>query len=530
MDQNPSRRAFLIAAAVAGAGGLMSPASAGASTTTRGSVQAAPAGAGRIAPDPFTLGIASGDPAADGFVLWTRLAPDPLAPDGHGGMPARDAEVGWQVATDERFRQVVRTGTATARPGSAHAVHVELQGLEPGREYFYRFRAGGHLSPAGRTRTAPAPGTTPASFTFAAVSCAQYEHGYYTAYRRMAEQHPDLVVHLGDYIYEYSGGVYTAAQGNVREHVGGKLQTLADYRTRHAQYKTDPDLQRAHLNSPWLVIFDDHEVENNWAGDNPGTLVPGFAARKAAGFQAYYEHMPLRRSAVARGHGIRINRRVSWGSLATFHLLDSRQFRDEQPCDDGMRSGCDERLGQERVMLGADQMKWLAEGLSSAPGAWNLIAQQVIVGQRDYHLGPGRELNVDAWDGYPAERDRLLATLASSPAGDSIVLTGDAHVASASDLPADFDDPDSARVGVELVATSISSDGDGYHDPARDAALVAENPHLKFVNERRGYIMCDATPDELKADFRTLDYISRKGAPARTAATFTIPAGERTLT
>ncbi|GAA3805179.1 alkaline phosphatase PhoD [Sphaerisporangium flaviroseum] len=526
MEQNPSRRAFLIAA-TAGAGGLVLPGSADASAPPRSASWTTFTSTGCAAPDPFTLGIASGDPEADGVVLWTRLAPDPLASDGHGGMPGRDVEVGWQVATDERFRQVVRTGTATARPGSAHAVHVEVHGLGPGREYFYRFRANGHLSPVGRTRTSP---TTADSFTFAAVSCAQYEHGYYTAYRRMAEQDPDLVVHLGDYIYEYSAGVYTAANGNVRRHVGGKLQTLADYRVRHAQYKTDPDLQFAHRNSPWLVIFDDHEVENNWAADNPGTLVPGFGTRKAAGFQAYYEHMPLRRSAVARGSRIKINRRVGWGSLATFHLLDTRQYRDHQPCDDGMRSGCDERLGQERVMLGDDQMEWLAEGLRSSSGTWNLIAQQIILGQRDYHLGPGRELNVDAWDGYPAERDRLLGTLAASGDGNPIVLTGDAHVASASDLVADFDDPDADRVGVELVSTSISSDGDGYHDPARDAALLAENPHMRFVNERRGYIMCRATPQELKADFRTLDYISRMGAPARTAARFTIPAGERVLT
>ncbi len=496
----------------------MLPASAAASTPTR---------AGLLSPDPFTLGIASGDPSADGFVLWTRLAPQPLSPDGHGGMPGRDVEVGWQIAADERFRDVVRTGKTSARPGSAHSVHVEVAGLQPGREYFYRFRANGHLSPVGRTRTAPA---TPDSFTFAAVSCAQYEHGYYTAYRRMAEQDPDVVVHLGDYIYEYSGGVYTAPKGNVRQHEGGKLQTLADYRVRHAQYKTDPDLQFAHRNSPWLVIFDDHEVENNWAGDNPGTLAPDFGARKVAGFQAYYENMPLRRSAVARGPHIKINRRVSWGTLGTFHMLDTRQFRDHQPCDDGMRSGCDERLGQERVMMGDDQLKWLAGGLRSSTATWNLVAQQIIVGQRDYHLGPGRELNVDAWDGYPAERDRLLATLASSGAGNPIVLTGDAHVASASDLVVDFEDPDAERVGVELVSTSISSDGDGYHDPARDAALLSENPHMRFVDERRGYIMCRATQEELRADFRTLDYISRRGAPARTAASFTIPAGERVLT
>ncbi|MFC6080551.1 alkaline phosphatase D family protein [Sphaerisporangium aureirubrum] len=524
MEQNPSRRVFLVAAAT-GAGGLVLSSSAAASAARQPPLPAVrPA---RTAPDPFTLGIASGDPAPDGFVLWTRLAPDPLAPDGHGGMPARDVAVEWRIAEDERFRRVVRSGEATARFGSAHTVHVEAEGLEPGREYFYRFRANGHLSKVGRTRTAP---DTVSPFTFAAVSCAQYEHGFYTAYRRMAEQEPDVVVHLGDYIYEYSSGVYTAAQGNVRRHEGGKLQTLADYRVRHAQYKTDPDLQLAHQGSPWLVVFDDHEVENNWAAGNPGTTAPAFDARKAAGFQAYYENMPLRRSAVAKGTRIKLNRRVEWGPLATFHMLDTRQFRDDQPCGDGMRSGCDERLGQERVLLGSAQREWLEQGLRDSDAGWNLIAQQIIVGQRDYHLGPGRELSVDAWDGYPAERDRLLGALSASGAANPVVLTGDAHVGSASDLLLDFDDPDSPRVGVELVATSISSDGDGYHDPVRDATLRAENPHLKFVNERRGYITCAVTPDNLTAEFHTLAYISRQGAPAKTAATFTIPAGERILT
>ncbi|MDH2429604.1 alkaline phosphatase D family protein [Sphaerisporangium sp. TRM90804] len=522
MEQNPSRRVFLLAAA-AGAGGLVLPSSVSASSARPATSR------GRNPRDPFTLGVASGDPSADGFVLWTRLAPEPLAPDGRGGMPGRDVEVAWQVAEDERFRAIARAGTATARPGAAHTVHVEVDGLRPGREYFYRFRAGGDLSPAGRTRTAPAPGTSGA-FTFAAVSCAQYEHGFYTAYRRMAEQEPDVVVHLGDYVYEYGGGVYTAADGNVRRHAGGKLQTLADYRVRHAQYKTDGDLQLAHLNSPWLVIFDDHEVENNWAAGTPGTPVPAFSERKAAGFRAYYEHMPLRRSSVARGTAMKINRRVAWGSLATFHLLDTRRFRDDQICGDGMRAGCDERLDRDRVMLGAGQMEWLSDGLRSSSATWDLVAQQVIVGQRDYRLGPGSELNMDAWDGYAADRDRLLATLAESGTGSPVVLTGDAHVASAADLTLDADDPGSARVGVELVSTSISSDGDGYRDPARNAALLAENPNLRFVDERRGYIMARATPQELTAQFRTLEYISRKGAPAETSATFTVPSGEHALT
>jgi alkaline phosphatase D len=521
-----------LSVAAAGAGGLILPASTETSRTRSliappGAVPLASARSRIVLKDPFTLGVASGDPARDGFVLWTRLAPSPLDLSGRGGMPSRDIGVEWQVAADERFRQIVRTGTETARPSSAHSVHVETRGLEPGREYFYRFRADGHLSSVGRTRTAPAAAS---SLTFAAVSCAQYEHGYYTAYRRLAEQEPDLVVHLGDYIYEYSAGIYTAAAGNVRRHVGGKCQTLADYRVRHAQYKTDPDLQLAHLTSPWLVVFDDHELENNWAGTAPGSLVPDFEGRKAAAFQAYYENMPLRRASVARGRQIKINRRVAWGSLATFHLLDTRQFRDDQACDDGMRSGCDERLGQERTVMGAGQMTWLADGLRSSSAGWDVIAQQITMAQRDYRTGPGRDLNMDAWDGYAGDRDRLLNGLVASGARNPVVLTGDAHVASAADLKLDFDDPASQRVAVELVSTSISSDGDGYRDPVRDAAILAENPHIKFTDERRGYILCRATPGELRADFRTLDYISRQGAPARTAATFTVPAGARALT
>jgi alkaline phosphatase D len=507
---NVTRRTFLSTLSQAGTAGL------------------APALVGRRLPDPFELGVASGDPIADGVVLWTRLAPRPLAEDGHGGMPAGDVDVEWQVAEDERFRRVVRTGRAVARSDSAASVHVEVTGLQPGREYFYRFRAMGHLSPVGRTRTAPPAGTMP-PLTFAAVSCSHYEQGYFTAYRRLAEQDPDLVVHLGDYIYEYAPGGYRAASGIVRRHTEGKCQTLTDYRRRHAQYKTDPDLRAAHAAAPWAVVWDDHELENNWAGVNPGTPVPGFDARKRAAFRAYYEHMPLRRAALPVGDRAQLYRRLTWGDLATFHLLDTRQYRDDQPCDDGVRTDCDARLDSRRVLAGPKQLRWLDEGLRTSGARWNMLAQQVFLAQRDSLLGPGREVLLDTWDGYVADRGRLLAGIMASGARNPVALTGDVHTAYANDLLSDFDDPGSARVGVELVTTSISSDGDGYRDPATNAALRAENPHIAYVDQRRGYLLCRVTPRELRADFRTLPYISRAGAPATTAASCTVTDGARSL-
>ncbi|GAA0829758.1 alkaline phosphatase D family protein [Streptosporangium amethystogenes subsp. fukuiense] len=518
MEQKLSRRVFLSAAA--GAGGLLLTGAGHGPART-------------LARDPFTLGIASGDPSADGVVLWTRLALDPLGPDGRGGMPTRDVDVEWQLATDERFARVVRAGTETARRQRAHSVHVEVDHLEPGREYFYRFRAEGHLSPTGRTRTAPSAVSTVSSsspLTFAVAACAHYEHGFYTAYRRLAEQDPELVVHLGDYMYEYAPRGYTALAGSVRQHTSGTCATLADYRTRHAQYKSDADLQAAHAVAPWLVAFDDHEIENNWAGEVSSSGDPAFARRRANAFQAYYENMPLRRASVPGGASMRVHRRVDWGPLARFHLLDTRQFRDDQACEDGLRSGCDDRLATGRTLLGADQRNWLLDGLASSGARWNLVGQQILMAQRDSKVGPGTEVNMDSWDGYAAERTRLLTGFRDSGAANPVVLTGDAHMHHAADLRLDFDDPDSPRVAVELVTSSIASDGDGYRDESRIAATIAENPHISYLDQRRGYIVCRVTAQELHADFRTLDHISRRGAPAKTGARFTIPAGQTALT
>ncbi|TXK40371.1 alkaline phosphatase [Nonomuraea sp. C10] len=330
-----NRRHFLVTGLAAGAAAAVPAAAHADPGTTRALASRGPHA------DPFTLGVACGDPGSDGFVLWTRLAPQPLAEDGLGGMPARPVQVRWQVYADERCRRLVRSGVAVAAPEWGHSVHVELDGLSAGRDYWYRFRAGPYVSPVGRARTAPHPHSYGGPLAMAFVSCSQYEHGYFTAYRRLAEEHPDLILHLGDYQYEYARNSYEAPGGNVRDHEGPETETLADYRLRHAQYKTDPDLRAAHAAAPWLVVWDDHEVDNNWAGEvpeRPDRPQPDFLARREAAFRAYYENMPLRRDSIPRGVDMQLFRRVRWGRMATFHMLDTRQYRDDQGCGDGADS------------------------------------------------------------------------------------------------------------------------------------------------------------------------------------------------
>ena len=473
-----------------------------------------PARAIRTLRAPFTLGVASGDPWPTSVVLWTRLAPEPLAPDGLGGMPGRQVVVQWQVAEDPTFRRVVRGGYAVADPAWAHSVHVEVDGLTPGRQYSFRFRAEGHVSPAGRTRTAPAAGVLLPAARFAVASCANYEDGRFTAYRRLAEDEPDLVLHLGDYLYE-SPEVAGPGKQHVRGHLGGETRTLADYRQRHAQYKTDPDLQHAHAAAPWAVVFDDHEVDANWAGFHPQTPQRHFALRRAAAFRAYYEHMPLRRTSLPHGPHLPVFRRLAWGELATVHLLDTRQYRYDQVCGDTRVIGCTARQAPDRTILGARQERWLDRGLASSGARWDLLAQQVFVAPKDSRQGPLEEFAMDAWDGYPVARRRLLRSFVERRVRNPVVLTGDVHRHYANDLVLD-DTP----VAAELVTTSVSSGGDGSARTALTDVQLAENPHLRWADSRRGYVLLDVSPESLRADFRTVPYVSRPGAPVSTAATF----------
>jgi alkaline phosphatase D len=470
----------------------------------------------RRSADPFTLGVASGDPAPDGVVIWTRLATDPLADDGLGGMPSRAVDVEWEVAADALFTRVVQRGVVTAVPDAAHSVRVELSGLRPGAEYFYRFRSGGFLSPAGRTRTAPAPGSL-AAMTLCVASCSNYEQGWFTAYRRLAEEMPDLVVHLGDYAYEYA-----ALPGGVRKHVGPETVTLANYRQRYAQYKTDPDLQAAHAAAPWLVVFDDHELADNWADEVPSKPEPAFMGRRGAALRAYYENMPLRRSARPRGGNMQLYRRVHWGSMATFHMLDTRQYRDDQACGDEI-SECVSRSDPARSLTGAAQERWLLNGFQQSRARWDVLGQQVFFSQVELTPGPGRGFNPDAWDGYAANRDRIIAGLIESPVRNAVVLTGDVHSHWAAEVPSRFDDPSSPVVATELVTSSISSGGDGSDSRDGVGDVLAENPHLRYFSNRRGYVRTRITADEMRADLREMPFVSRPGAEVRTGATFVVP-------
>ncbi|CCH35084.1 alkaline phosphatase D family protein [Actinosynnema sp. NPDC047251] len=486
---------------------LIGGAAAGAVLATTG------AGSPRL-DNPFTLGVASGDPSHDGLVLWTRLAPKPLTEDGLGGMPNRVVPVHWELAEDERFRRVVRRGVEIARPQSGHSVHVEPFGLRPGREYFYRFRVDGHVSPTGRTRTAPEPWSIGQDLTMCFVSCAHYGEGYFTAYRRLAEDDPGLVLHLGDYQYEYA-----AKAADVRTVVGPETRTLADYRLRHALYKTDPDLQLAHAVAPWAVVWDDHEIENNWADEVPEQPDPDFLQRRAAAFQAYYENMPLRRGARPNGVDLQLYRRLRWGNLATFHLLDTRQYRDDQACGDGWKT-CAEAGTPTRTITGAEQERWLLDGFRRSRSRWDVLGQQVFFAERDRKEGPDKELSMDSWDGYLASRDRITRGWVDARVRNTVVLTGDVHAAYAADVKADWNDPASRTVGTELVCSSVTSGGDG--NDTVDEVQLRLNPHIKLHSRRRGYVRTRFSARQLRADFRALPHVRTPGAQATTLKSFVV--------
>ena len=469
--------------------------------------------------DPFTLGVASGDPSPDGFVLWTRLAPDPL---NGGGVDAGDIGVRWEVASDEMFRQVLRSGTGIASAELAHSVHVEVTGLESDRWYWYRFAVGDAVSSAGRARTMPAPESMPERLSLAFASCQHYETGFYTAYEHMAAEHPDLVFHLGDYIYE------GAANPRVRAHRGGELTSLEDYRNRYALYRTDPDLQRAHAACPWVVTWDDHEVDNNYANDvseEEGLPAELFLRRRAAAYQAYYEHMPLRRSSLPNGPDLQLYRAFDWGDLASFHVLDTRQFRTDQPCGDRRGVVCDGIHDPAATLLGETQERWLVDGLDRSTARWNVIPQQIMMARVDFTPGAGESYGLDVWSGYEVARRRLMEFLATRQPANPVVLTGDIHSNWVADLQVDYGGPAAPVVGTEFVGTSISSSGDGADTRDNTAALLGENPWIRFYNGQRGYVRCDLTPERCRADYQVLEYVTRPDSPISTRASFLVEDG-----
>ncbi|WP_078812176.1 alkaline phosphatase D family protein [Prosthecobacter debontii] len=473
---------------------------------------------------PFTLGVASGDPAPDGFVLWTRLAPKPLE---GGGMEAMPVKVSWVVAEDEALSKVVRQGTIVATPEWGHSVHVEVEGLKPDRWYWYQFRVGGESSPKGRTRTFPAVEVIPEKLRFAFASCQHFETGLFTAYEHMMREDLDVVVHLGDYIYEYAG-----IDKRVRKHTGPESTSIDTYRNRHAQYKCDPALQGMHALVPWLVTWDDHEFDNNCAGDvseEHDVSRESFLKRRAAAYQAYYEHMPLRRSAMPKGPDMLLYRKVGYGRLADFHMLDTRQYRSDQPCGDGKKPQCEQALNPDSTMMGPIQRDWLFENLGKSASTWNVLAQQVMMARVDRAAGSEVGYSMDQWPGYEKERRRVLKYLHEQRVTNPVILTGDIHSNWANDLIADFDDLDSEVVASEFVGTSISSGGDGALEPKNLEPTYSENPFVKFHSAERGYVRCEVTPNDWKTDYQAVPYVSKPGAPLLTRASFAVEAGKAGL-
>ena len=474
----------------------------------------------RFASDPFTLGVAAGDPSPDGFVLWTRLAPAPLA---GGEMPDEAVEVRWEIADDEGMQRIVQSGTAAAKPELAHSVHVEVSGLRADRWYFYRFHAGEATSRVGRARTVPVADALPARLRFAVASCQHYETGHFTAYKHMLADDLDLIVHLGDYIYE---GAATA--GRTRMHVGGELESLVDYRNRYAQYRTDEHLQNAHARFPWLVTWDDHEFDNNCAGDTSeqkDVTTEHFLTRRAAAYQAYYEHMPLRAAQLPDGPHLKLYRSSAFGRLAAFQVLDTRQYRSDQPCGDGKKAPCTEVFSQQSTVLGAAQEKWLTDQLRSSGARWNVLAQQIMMARVDRVPGESVAWSMDQWSGYDAPRTRLLSTIADAKVANPVVLTGDIHSNWVNDLKVDFDNPQAPTVATEFVGTSISSSGDGVDKPKGHSRTLAENPFVKFFNTQRGYIRCDVGPNQWQSDYCVMEKVSEPDSPASLRASFVVEAG-----
>jgi alkaline phosphatase D len=478
----------------------------------------------RLPGNPFTLGVASGSPTHDGVVLWTRL----LAEGWFQSLGTQPVTVRWEVAHDEQFRRIAQSGQAQAQAGLAHSVHVEVTGLEPDRWYFYRFMTGDWESATGRTRTFPAPDVMVQKLRLAYASCQRWEHGYYAAYRHMREENLDAVLFLGDYIYEYP-----MASNPVRVHSGGWALTLDDYRKRHALHKSDADLQAMHAACPWLVTWDDHEVQNDYAGltaGESGPPVESFAARRAAAYQAYYEHMPVRASALA-GAELRMYSQQRFGRLANLVLLDNRQYRDSQVCTRSGQAGgglvdpADRPAWNDpgRTLLGAAQERWLDSAFAQSVQGWTVIGQQTLFGQRDARPGPGQFLWNDGWDGYSAARGRFTQSLQGHKVANPVLFGGDVHENWVGHVKADYARPDSSSVGVEFCGTSITSRSGGN---VRTAERLSENPHFVFADaQRRGYGVAEFTPGQLTTTLRVIDDPSRRDTGVQTLARFAVQAG-----
>lgn len=480
----------------------------------------------------FPLGVASGDPWPDGFVLWTRLAADPIAPDGLGGLSA-PLDVLWEVASDDRFSRIAASGRVTADASSAHAVHVEVRDLNPGRPYWYRFTAAGQRSPVGMARTAPAPNAAVDRLRLAVASCSNWEVGYFSAYGHMADEAPDLTLFLGDYIYEYSRTGERAA-GDVRHYGFQEATTLAGYRNRYALHHTDADLQRLRAAAPCLATWDDHEVLNNYSGAWPvrDATPEQFLQRRAAGYRAFYEAMPIRRTRLDARLQMPIHKRIRYGRLAEFYMLDGRQYRSRQACvDEGGARGqivpddqCLDRLDPSRTFLGFEQERWLYDGLAGSEARWNILGQNLVMaGLRFEDRGDEIRYWTDTWDGYPFARDRMTQALATSKPRNPVVLSGDYHSFWTNDVKLDSRDESSPTVATEFVGTSITSGGPPYEGLM---SAMPANPHIKFFDSRvRGYVSIDVTPEMMTTRYQVVSDVRDPKATLSTLNTWVVEDG-----
>ncbi|MDE8651216.1 alkaline phosphatase D family protein [Novosphingobium album (ex Liu et al. 2023)] len=477
--------------------------------------------------NPFTLGVAAGDPWPDGFVIWTRLAPRPL--EEHGGMPTAHVPVRWEVAEDEGFARVVRKGETMALPELAHSVHVEVEGLQPHRPYWYRFAvAGSDVSPVGMARTAPARDALAQRLRIGVAGCQHYEMGFYDAWAHLADEPDlDLIFHYGDYIYEGAGtppGQAAATWTPVRQHIGNEIYSIEDYRRRYAQYKSDPALQAAHAACAFAASFDDHEIDNNWAGDfdQDGTSPAIFALRRYAGLQAWYEHMPVRKAQFPTTGGLTAYRRLDYGRLLRTHVLDTRSYRSDQPCNDGKITPCPTQAHNAPEMLGKAQEAWLDAGLGNQ-ATWNLLAQQVIVMPVDFRASDAAEARfaTDLWDGYRPARARLIESIRKHDLTNVIIATGDHHRHLVGSVPESDDRPDGRKVAVEFQAASITSNGNGKGEAGLEH-MMRNNPHFALYTDRRGYQLFDITAKEWTTSVKVMDQVEKPGGKITTLAKYAV--------
>ena len=487
--------------------------------------------------NPFGLGVASGSPTSASLVLWTRLvAPAVQA----AGLGATAVPVTWQLAHDTQFSRLAASGVAHATPALGHSVHVEVSGLEPDRAYFYRFISGAATSTTGHTRTFPSPEAEVKRLRLAYASCQQWGNGYYGAYRHMLTENLDFVLFLGDYIYEYP----SSRPLEVRPTPGGWITTLEGYRDRYALHKSDPDLQAIHAAYPWLITWDDHEVQNDYAGTHEGlsgTPVIDFMARRRAAYQAFYENMPVTRASfknIIAGHSgeARVYGSVAYGKLATLYTLDDRQYRDVQACTPNNRPGsarvdpnkCESFNQPQRTLLGQAQERWLAQQFAASRSQWNLLGQQTLFGRRNFSTTGGQLLRNDGWDGYPAARRRLTDSMMQTRLSNPVVLGGDIHENWVGHVLSDYNNPDCEAIGVEFCGTSITSLSSST--AAQLAKQLENNPHFIFANAAsRGYGVVELTPSQLTTTLVAVNDATDPNTKAFTLAKFAVEAGRAAI-